>query len=100
MSDDAGTLRAIWIKRARRGLMDPAGQATLAAGRGIVRNANQRGRRQVTIIEREVWETLVRALGSDLDPSARRANVMVSGFPLAGARGILDELEQLALPAA
>ena len=82
-----GVLEAIWIKRAKRGKMDPAERARLLAGRGMVGNANQRGRRQVTIIEREVWEALVSGLGSDLGPSARRANLMVSGFPLAGTRG-------------
>jgi MOSC domain-containing protein YiiM len=82
-----GVLEAIWVKRAKRGKMDPVERATLVAGRGIAGNANQRGRRQVTIIEREVWESLVRGLGSELDPSARRANLMVSGLPLAGTRG-------------
>ena len=82
-----GVLEAIWIKRAKRGKMDAAESATLVAGRGIVGNANQRGRRQVTLIEREVWEALVSGLGSDLDPAARRANLMVSGLPLSGTRG-------------
>lgn len=80
-------LEAIWVKRVRRGPMDAAEHATLVAGRGIAGNANQRGRRQVTIIEREVWRSLVEPLGSDLDPAARRANLMVSGLPLAGSRG-------------
>ena len=82
-----GALEAIWIKRAKRGRMDAAESATLVAARGIVGNANQRGRRQVTLIEREVWEALVSGLGSDLEPAARRANLMVSGLPLAGTRG-------------
>jgi MOSC domain-containing protein YiiM len=82
-----GVLEAIWIKRVRRGPMDPAQRATLVAGRGIVGNANQRGRRQITIIEREVWRALVEPLGSDLDPAARRANLMVSGLPLGDSRG-------------
>jgi MOSC domain-containing protein YiiM len=82
-----GVLEAIWIKRAKRGVMDPVLRASLIAGRGIVGNANQRGRRQVTIIEREVWESLVGSLGGSIPPSARRANLMVSGLPLAGSRG-------------
>jgi MOSC domain-containing protein YiiM len=82
-----GVVEAIWIKRAKRGPMDPVERATLVAGRGIVGNANQRGRRQVTIIEREVWESLVGALGSALNPAARRANLLVSGLPLADTRG-------------
>ncbi|HRV94016.1 MAG TPA: MOSC domain-containing protein [Anaerolineae bacterium] len=66
--------------------MDPVDQAQLIAGRGLVGNANQGGKRQVTIIEQDVWETLMAALGADLDPSARRANLMVSGLKLADSR--------------
>ena len=83
----AGRLDAIWIKRMKRGPMDPATEAVLVAGRGIRGNANQRGKRQVTLIERERWEALMRELDADLPPSARRANLMVSGIALAGMRG-------------
>jgi hypothetical protein len=79
----AGRLEAIWVKRAHRGPMDPVASGMLEAGRGLVGNADQGRRRQVTLIEREVWETLMRGLGGEGDPSARRANLMVSGFPLA-----------------
>jgi MOSC domain-containing protein YiiM len=82
-----GTLSAIWIKRAHGGPMDPAVEARLVAGRGIAGNADQGRRRQVTIIEREVWESIMRDLGGSLDPSARRANLMVSGLGLADSRG-------------
>ena len=82
-----GILEAIWIKRAKRGLMDPSPRATLVANRGITGNANIGGRRQVTIIERETWDGLMRQLDAHVDPSARRANLMVSGVRLKGARG-------------
>ena len=82
-----GRLERIWIKRAKRGPMDPVLEATLEAGRGLAGNANRGGRRQVTIIEREAWDRQMAALGGDLDPSARRANLLVSGSPLARTRG-------------
>ena len=82
-----GRLEAIWIKRARRGVMDPRLEAVLVAGRGLEGNADQGGRRQVTLIEKEMWERHMRAVAAALDPSARRANLMVSGVPLAGTRG-------------
>ena len=82
-----GTLEAIWIKRVRRGPMDRVSHAALVAGRGLAGNANQGGRRQVTIIEREVWDEMMAATGTDLDPVRRRANLMVSGVPLARTRG-------------
>jgi MOSC domain-containing protein YiiM len=81
-----GRVEQIWIKRAKRGVMDSVQQATLTANRGIVGNANQGGRRQVTIIERERWEEHLATLDATLDPSARRANVLISGFALRDSR--------------
>ena len=84
---NVGTVQAIWVKRAKRGKMDAVMAAALKAGRGIVNNADQGGRRQVTIIEEEVWRALMAELGGDLLPSARRANLMVRNVALANARG-------------
>jgi MOSC domain-containing protein YiiM len=66
--------------------MDPVSEARLVAGRGIVGNANQGGKRQVTIIAREAWEDATRELGEELPPTLRRANLMVSGIELANTR--------------
>ena len=84
---NVGTVQAIWVKRAKRGKMDAVLAAELKAGRGIVNNADQGGRRQVTIIEEEVWRVLMAELDGDLPPSARRANLMVRNVALANARG-------------
>ena len=81
-----GRLEAIWIKRAHGGKMDPAERAALAAKKGIVGNADWGGWRQVTIIDKEVWEAVTGDLGVTLDPSTRRANLMVSGIDLAHSR--------------
>src|SRR5436305_7298092 len=82
-----GRLRAIFVKRMKRGPMDPKDQASLVAGRGIVGNANQGGRRQVTILEAERWAEATAELGSTLDPAARRANLLVTDLRLEGTRG-------------
>jgi MOSC domain-containing protein YiiM len=87
MQQAVGKLEAIWIKRVRRGKMDPARQAELVAGKGIVGNANQGGRRQVTIIDKDVWAARTAEVGATLDPSARRANLMISGVDLLKSRG-------------
>jgi MOSC domain-containing protein YiiM len=82
-----GRIERIFLKRAKRGPMDSAARATLVAGRGIVGNANQGGTRQVTIIAAERWAELMQELGADLGPSARRANIVVSGVDLEESRG-------------
>lgn len=82
-----GTLEAIWVKRVRRGPMDRVARATLVAGRGLVGNAEQGGRRQVTLLEAEAWAAMMGELGAALDPSARRANLLVRGIGLARSRG-------------
>jgi MOSC domain-containing protein YiiM len=82
-----GELANIWIKRMKRGPMDPAASATLVAGRGLVGNADQGRRRQVTLIEAEVWQSLMDELGGDAHPSSRRANLMLRGIRLQNSRG-------------
>ena len=82
-----GKLEAIWLKRMKGGPMDAKEQATLKIDSGLVGNANQSGKRQVSIIEKEVWENLMGTLGANLDASSRRANLMVSGVQLAETRG-------------
>jgi len=81
-----GTLEAIWLKRVRGGPMDRKQTVRVVAGRGIEGNANQGGRRQVTLIEREMWDQQTRELGVVVDPSARRANLLVRGVSLANSR--------------
>jgi MOSC domain-containing protein YiiM/uncharacterized protein YndB with AHSA1/START domain len=85
----SGRVERLWVKRARRGAMDPRETIELVAGRGVAGSANQGGRRQVTLLERETWERMMRELGSDAGPEARRANVLVSGIELRASRGRL-----------
>ena len=82
-----GKLEAIWIKRAKLGPMDPQTNATLVANRGIVGNADQGRKRQVTVIAQERWAELMVQTGAALDPITRRANLMVSGIDLVDSRG-------------
>jgi MOSC domain-containing protein YiiM len=77
----------IWIKRMHRGPMDPAERAQVKAGRGIVGNANQGGKRQVTIVSSKHWADVTAPLGDTPDPRLRRANLLVSDIDFTDARG-------------
>ncbi len=77
-----GEIAAIWIKRFKRGPMDPVNDAQLIAGRGIVGNANQGGKRQITLIDEARWREAEEELGLNVDPRKRRANVMLRGIDL------------------
>jgi MOSC domain-containing protein YiiM len=80
-------LSQIWIKRMHKGPMDPATKAAVVAGKGIVGNANQGGKRQVTIVSSKNWEQVTAPLGSTPDPRLRRANLLVSDIDFVDARG-------------
>lgn len=87
MTGPAASVLAIWLKRFKGGPMDPVPEALLEAGKGLAGNANQGGRRQVTILDADVWEAVLAELGARLPPSARRANLLVRGVALPGTTG-------------
>lgn len=66
--------------------MDSVEMAELRCGAGIVGSADQGSWRQVTIIATREWDQVVEALATPVDPSIRRANLLVSGIELAHTR--------------
>jgi len=63
--------------------MDAVESAVLVKGQGIQGNADQGGRRQVTLLSAEQW---AKALGEDVPAHIRRANLLVSGVNLRETR--------------
>lgn len=84
--EQVGRLEAIWQKRAHRGPMDAIDVGELIAGEGLAGSVGKSRRRQVTIIEREVWDRVQEELQAAIPYSARRANLMISGIRLEETR--------------
>lgn len=89
-----GAILNIWLKRMKRGPMDAVDEALLVTGRGLKGNANQGGKRQITIIDEAAWAEAQREVGVNVHPSKRRANVMLRGVDLERSRGKMLRLGQ------
>jgi MOSC domain-containing protein YiiM len=82
-----GEVISIWIKRSHRGVMDRVDEAEAIAGHGLAGNADRSRRRQVTIIDESAWNAAAAETGAAVDPSKRRANIMLRGIDLEQTRG-------------
>jgi MOSC domain-containing protein YiiM len=81
-----GRVEALWLKTRHRGPMQPVAEAQLIAGQGLVGSVGRSKRRQVTLIEQERWQGFMAELDASIEPSARRANIMLSGIRLTDTR--------------
>lgn len=82
MTKDKGKLEAIWLKTSRNGRMDPVDEIIAVKDRGLEGNADFDRSRHITLIEKEVFDSLKNELGDNVDPSMRRANFLLSGIRL------------------
>ena len=83
-----GRLEAIWIKTSHGGAMDSISEVFLEKNKGLVGDANfGRSKRQVTIIEKEIFDGLSDRFSGLVKPEMRRANFMVSGIELEATIG-------------
>jgi MOSC domain-containing protein YiiM len=62
-------------------------RATAVANTGLDGDHAQGGKRQVTLLSLESWRAACAEFGRDLDPSTRRANLIVEGLDLANTIG-------------
>lgn len=82
LRSERGRLEAIWVKRGKQAPMDPVERVRVVAQRGIEGNANQGGKRQITLLSRERWVDVIEQIGREIDPALRRANLLIAGVDL------------------
>jgi MOSC domain-containing protein YiiM len=93
---DEGNLLAIWLKGPKGEPPTPVEQARAIAGRGLEGNRHAGGRRQVTLLDLDAWQAATGELGLSLDPSLRRANLLIQGVSLlesVGSRILVGSVE-------
>lgn len=73
--------------------MEPLSRAAVSTATGVANDARGlrkpggTGKRQVTILSREAWDAVCADLGTALDWTARRANLLVEGLALERTTG-------------
>ena len=81
------SLLAIYLRPAARLPVRAVQSVHAIANVGLDGDHAVSGRRQVTLLARESWQDACRELGQDVDPSVRRANLLVAGINLADCLG-------------
>ena len=80
-------LLAIFLRPGARLPVRHADEATAIAGQGLDGDHAGGGKRQVTLLAREAWERACADFGTAVDPSVRRANLLVEGIDLGACIG-------------
>ena len=87
MSEAKPKLVAIFLRPGARIPTVAAQSARAVADVGLDGDHAHGGKRQVTLLSLESWRAACAELGRELDPSTRRANLVVSGIDLEAAIG-------------
>ncbi len=80
-------LLGIWGRQEWGGEMKPYPSANLVADKGMREDASFGSKRQITIIEESVWNSVNANLGANLPPETRRANLLIRGLNLKETEG-------------
>ena len=84
---ETGRLERIYLRPSARTPVREVEAAEAKVGSGLAGDHARGGKREVTLISREAWERACEELGEILEPSARRANLLLGGVDLAQSRG-------------
>ncbi len=72
-------VRRLWIRPVEGGEVVEVASLDLVAGKGVTGDHSFGRLRHVTIVFEDDWNRAATALGREVDPAGRRANVLVTG---------------------
>lgn len=79
MNDVSHRVLRLWVRPKQDAPLEERAELTIETGRGVVGDHALGRLRHVTIVFEDDFRAATRELGRDVDPSARRANVLVTG---------------------
>ena len=82
-----GSVEAIFLRPAARLPVRSVDSADAVSARGLDGDHTSGGKRQVTVLSLEAWRDACAELGREVDPSVRRANILVAGVDLTNSIG-------------
>ena len=77
-----GSVLALALRPQKGGAMALAESITLTPENGVMGDHGTSQRRQVTLLDEAAWQTACSDVGTELDWTVRRANVLVQGLEL------------------
>ena len=77
-----GAVLALALRPQKGGAMSLAESITLTPENGVVGDHGTSQRRQVTLLDEAAWQSACSEVGTELDWTVRRANVLVQGLEL------------------
>lgn len=82
-------VEAIYLRSDKTSPPTKVSNATATAGLGLEGDHFKKkdGKRQITLLSQESWLDVCSELGAELDPSIRRANVLISGVDFTNPEG-------------
>jgi MOSC domain-containing protein YiiM len=80
-------ISAIYLRPSSRTPVRSVDRARLVPGSGVEGDHAGGGNRQITLLDLGAWKEACSELRVELDPGARRANVVIDGLDLAHSRG-------------
>ena len=95
-----GKLIGIATRVKSKSPMDEHDSAKVSFSKGVLSDYRGRkigGKRQVTVMSKEAWETVCSELGSDIAWTTRRANFLIEGVPLKATTGQILKIGSIEL---